>query len=73
MTVTIYPICVITRCVLKGLLSQCVLFLSKTLYALLSTGSTKEDRKSSRHDWKIVDCDVKHQYKQNKLFLQVFS
>ena len=50
MTVTIYPICVITRCVLKGLLSQCVVSLSKTLYALLGTGSCKEDRKSSRHD-----------------------
>ena len=42
MSVTIYPIFGLTRCVLKGLLSQCVLFLSKTFYALLSTGSTKE-------------------------------
>ena len=22
--------------------------------------STQEDRKLSRHDWKIVDCDIKH-------------
>ena len=26
------------------------MFLSKTLYLLFSTGSTQEDRKSSRHD-----------------------
>ena len=35
--------------------------LSKTLYRLLSTGSTQEDRKAFRHDCKIVDCDVKRQ------------
>ena len=27
-------------------------------YPLLSTGLTQEGRKSSRHDWKIVDWDV---------------
>ena len=31
---------------------------------LVYTGSTQEDRKMSRHDWKIVDWDVKHQFKQ---------
>ena len=36
---------------------------SKTLYALLSIGSTQED--SSRYDWKIVDLDVKNQNEQN--------
>ena len=49
--------------------------LSKTLYLLLNTGSTqedrklsetKEDRKSSGQDRKIVDRDVKHQNKQTK-------
>ena len=33
---------------------HCVVSLSKTLYLLLSTGSTQEDKKSSRHVWKIV-------------------
>ena len=32
--------------------------LSKTLYPLLSTGSTKEDRKMSQHDCKHDDRDV---------------
>ena len=32
---------------------------SKTLYPLLSTGSTQEERKSFRHDWNVVDWDVK--------------
>ena len=41
--------------------SQSVVSLSKTLYLLLSTGSTQEDMKLSQHDWKIVDWDVKHQ------------
>ena len=39
--------------------------LSKTLYLLLSTGSTKED--PSGHDQKIVYWDVKNQNKQNKV------
>ena len=37
--------------------------LSKTLYPLLSTGSTPEDRKTSLHDLKIVDWDVFSIYK----------
>ena len=36
--------------------------LSKTLYPLLGTGSSKEDL--SPHDWENVDCDVKNQIKQ---------
>ena len=38
-----------------------MLFLSKTLYLLLSTGLTQEDRKSSRCDW-----DIKHKQKERK-------
>ena len=38
--------------------------LIKTFYALLSTGLTQEGRKLSQHDWKIVDCYIKHQHKQ---------
>ena len=34
--------------------------LSKTLYPLPCTGSNKEDRKTSRHNIKIVNCVVKH-------------
>ena len=33
-------------------------------YPLLSTGSTQEDRKLSRHELKIVERDIKHQHKQ---------
>ena len=40
---------------------HCVVSSSKTLYPLLSTGSTKED--PSQHDWKIDDWDVKNQTK----------
>ena len=36
--------------------------LSKTLYTLFSTGSTRKT--GNRPDWRIVDLDVKHQYKQ---------
>ena len=36
--------------------------LSKTLYTLLSTGSTQEDL--ARHDLKTVDWDVKNQNNQ---------
>ena len=39
--------------------------ISKTLYPLLRTGSTQEDR--SGHDRKIVDWDVKNQNKQCNL------
>ena len=35
-----------------------VLYPRETLYPLLGTGSTQEDRKSTRHDWKIVDWDA---------------
>ena len=38
--------------------------LSKTLYLLLSTGSTQKDL--SHHDGKIVDWDLKNQIKQSK-------
>ena len=38
---------------------HCLLSLSKTHLSLLSTGSTQED--PSRHNWKIVDWDVKNQ------------
>ena len=41
----------------------CVVSLSKTLYPLLGT-ATQEDRKSSLHDWIIVDWDIKQQHKQ---------
>ena len=41
---------------------HCIVSLSKTHYPLLKTGSTQEDRKSSWHDWKIVDWDVKYQH-----------
>ena len=41
-----------------------VVSLSKTLYPLLSTGSTQEGRKLSWHDWKIVHWDKEHQSKQ---------
>ena len=47
---------------------HCVVSFGKTLYPLLSTGSTQEYRKMSWHYWKIVDWDVKHQYKQTKMF-----
>ena len=42
-----------------------VVSLSKTHLSLLSTGSTQENL--SRHNWKIVDWDVKNQIKQNNL------
>ena len=35
---------------------------TKTLYPLLSTGSTQEDL--SQYNWKIVDWDIKKQIKQ---------
>ena len=37
---------------------HCMVSLIKTLYPLLKTCSTQEDRKSSWHDWKIVDCVI---------------
>ena len=43
-----------------------IVSLGKTLYLLLSTGPTQEDRKLSQHDGIIVDWELKHQHKQNK-------
>ena len=43
--------------------SHCVVSLSKKHYPLLSTASTQEDRKSSRHDWKIIDWNIKQESK----------
>ena len=45
--------------------------LSKTLYLLLCTSLTQEDKKSSRHDWKIVDWDVKQQ--NNKEWMEKYN
>ena len=42
--------------------------LSKTLYPLLSTGSNREDRKSTRYDLKFVDWCVKEEHKQKSFF-----
>ena len=42
---------------------HCVLFLSKTLYYLLSTGLALE---ISRHEWKIVNWDVTHKQTESK-------
>ena len=47
------------------------MFFSKILYPLLSTGSTQEDRKMSRHYLKIVDWGVKHQHKQTNITLAI--
>ena len=44
--------------------SHYVVFLSKTLYPLLRAYSNQED--SSRHDWKIVDWDLKNQSDTDK-------
>ena len=45
--------------------------MSKTLYLLLDTDSTEEDRKSSKHDLKIVDRGRKasNQINKNRLCL----
>ena len=43
---------------------HCVVTFRKTLYPLLSTGSTQED--PSQHDWKNVDWDVKDENKQTE-------
>ena len=50
----------------KALTNHYVVSLYKTLYPLLSTGSTQKDRKSSRHGQKITDWDVKHATKRIK-------
>ena len=41
--------------------------LSKTLYPLLNTGSTQEDRKLSQHDCRIVNLDVNIEHRKNRL------
>ena len=46
---------------------HCIVSLSKTLYPLLSIDSTQED--PSRHNWKIVDWDVKNRQKQTNICL----
>ena len=48
-----------------GPMDYSVVFLSKTPYPLLSTGSSQEDKKSFGHDWKISEWDIfsKHQHK----------
>ena len=45
--------------------------MSKTLYLLLDTGSTQEDRYSSQHDLKIIDrgCKASNQINKNRLCL----
>ena len=47
-----------------------VVSLSKTLYSRKYWLITQEAVAPSRHDWKIVDWDVKPQHKQNKHFLK---
>ena len=46
-------------------MAQCIVSLSKTLYPLLSTGSTQKDL--SRHNRKTVDWDLKNQNKDKGL------
>ena len=64
---------------IEGLLvgqTHCVnVYLSKTLYLLLDTGSTQEDRKSSQRDLKIVDRGRKasNQINKNRLCLYGLS
>ena len=41
--------------------------LSKTIYPLLSTGSTQKDMELSQLYWKFVDWDVQHHTKQTDL------
>ena len=38
--------------------------MSKTPYSPFSTGSAQEDKKTSQHDRKVVDWDVKNQHKE---------
>ena len=46
--------------------------LRKSLYLLLSTGSTQEDRKSNRHDRFFFDWDVKHQNRTKNCDFKAF-
>ena len=43
------------------------------LYSLLSTVQIYEDRKSSPHDWKIVNWNVKRKHRQIKYTLHLLS
>ena len=43
---------------------HCIMSLSKTQNSLFRIGSTQEDL--SRHNWKIIDWDIKNQIKQKK-------
>ena len=47
--------------------SHCLVFLSKTIYPLLSTGLTQED------NWNIVDWDINNQNKQNMVCTWCYS
>ena len=49
---------------------HCLVFLSKTIYPLLSTVSTQED--PSEHNGKVVDWDVNNQIKLNKSFKKLY-
>ena len=46
---------------------------SKRLYPLLSTGLTQEDRKSFRHEWKIVDWNIKQSRMHKNLLLNAHA
>ena len=50
---------------------HCVLSLSTTHISLLSTGSAQED--PSKHNWKIVDWDVKNQIKQTSNWQEMYK
>ena len=50
---------------------HCIVSFIKTHLSLLSTGSTQEDL--SRHNWKIVDWDIKIQIKQTKYVTQIVT
>ena len=49
----------------------CFVSLIKTLYLLLSTGSTQED--PYWKDWKIVDLDVKNKLNKQKAIIKVIG
>ena len=41
--------------------------MTRLIYLPKSTGNTQEELAPSRHDWKIVDWDVKPQPKQKQI------
>ena len=54
-----------------GTYLRCVVSLSKDTYTpRKGTGNTQEAAALSRHDYKIVDWDVKHQHKQTKQIIR---